>query len=331
MTQPEASYYEKLDGSAARCLLCPQQCVIKPGRTGICSTRENIGGTLTLNNYGKYTSLSADPIEKKPLYHFFPGREILSIGGRGCNLTCDFCQNHGISQGAPPTRDITPEALAAAAAQLAPTNVGLAFTYNEPFIWFEFIRDCAPLLRERGMKVVLVTNGFVNSEPLAELLPLIDAMNIDLKSFSDSFYKEYCGARIEPVKDTVKSSHAAGVHIEITLLLITSLNDSPEEVGAHADWIASVSDKIPLHISRYFPTYKMTLPPTPTATMTASLERAKSSLLHVYAGNMGGGFSDTMCGGCGKTIVGRHGYDIDISGLAGGCCAACGADANIIN
>ncbi|HOX27793.1 MAG TPA: radical SAM protein, partial [bacterium] len=221
----EAAYYD-VDQDAARCRLCPQACGIMPGRTGICGTRRFRDGRLELLNYGRYTSIAVDPIEKKPLYHFHPGKEILSIGGKGCNLKCAFCQNCEISQGDPVTHAIEPEELAGLSAKYSERSVGVAFTYNEPLIWFEFIRAAAPLIRADGGKVVLVTNGFINPAPLAELLPLVDAMNIDLKSFDDVFYKKYCGGRIDPVKETIAAAAAAGSHIEVTVLLIPEFNDS---------------------------------------------------------------------------------------------------------
>jgi pyruvate formate lyase activating enzyme len=326
-TGAPAAYYRIRKNRDAACLLCPQACIIAQGKTGICRTRTLEGGALRLTNYGRYTSLGVDPIEKKPLYHFHPGRDILSIGGLGCNLRCSFCQNWSISHGSAPTRAITPEQLAQQAADAGPRNVGVAFTYNEPLIWFEFIRDCAPLLKARGMKTVLVSNGFINPEPFAELAPHINAMNIDLKSFSDAFYQEHCGARLEPVKKTIAAAVNARVWVEVTTLVIPGLNDSPGELDAAAQWLASVSPDIPLHLSRYFPNYEMQRPATPLDTMARAYDIAQKHLNYVYLGNVGDPTrSRTLCPECGATAIARAGYNTDTSGLASGmACAACGA------
>jgi len=321
----EAAYYETLEDGRAQCRLCPQNCKIAEGKTGICRTRVCNNGRLELINYGEYTSFALDPIEKKPLYHFHPGGGILSIGGSGCNLRCVFCQNSGISQCDAPTRHIEPDELAAETLKRADVSIGLAFTYNEPFIWFEFIRDAAQPIRRSGGKVVLVTNGFVNPEPLAELLPLIDAMNIDLKAFDDGFYKKYCGGRIEPVKETIRTAAAAGVHVEVTLLLIPTLNDLDEKIDAQAEWLASVSPDMPFHISRYFPCYKMDLPPTPVSSLTRAREIASKHLNYVYLGNVGDTESaTTRCTSCRAPVIKRSGYMTEITGLDGNKCSNCG-------
>ncbi|MEW5946814.1 MAG: AmmeMemoRadiSam system radical SAM enzyme [bacterium] len=328
MNDVEAKYYRKME-KGVQCLLCPQVCVIAEGETGLCRTRRRRGDRLALENYGRYTSMAMDPIEKKPLYHFHPGREILSIGGKGCNLGCVFCQNWGISHEDPPTRRITPEKLADAAD--APGNLGVAFTYNEPFIWFEFIRDCAGPLRDRGKKVVLVTNGYVNPEPLDEILPVIDAMNVDLKSFDDAFYRKYCSGRLAPVKRTIRKAAAAGTHVEVTLLLVTGLNDGDENVGRMADWLSEVDDAIPFHISRFFPAYKLDLPPTPMEKMRRAYEIASEKLKYVYLGNLGDPrYSRTRCPSCGEIVIERTGYSTRVVGLKeGGACAGCGSGVDI--
>lgn len=331
MKQHEAAYYEKTKGDTLRCMLCPQGCVMKDGETGICRTRVNAGGVMKLTNYGIYTSLGVDPVEKKPLYHFHPGKKLLSIGGRGCNLKCAFCQNAHISQGDPQGMPITVEKIVELYRNEGPDCAGVAFTYNEPFIWFEFIRDAAPAIRDAGGKVILVTNGFVNHKPLSEMLPLVDAMNVDLKAFTENFYKKYCSGKLDPVKSTIKTSVEAGVHVEVTLLLIPTLNDNPSEVESHAKWMASVSTDIPLHISRYFPNHKLEIAPTPLRTMIESWNIAEKHLNYVYLGNVGDPeYSDTACSDCGAKIIRRRGYDTDSSGLEGNKCRSCGADNNII-
>lgn len=313
----EAKHFKTLEDGRAQCLLCPHECKINPGKTGICRTRKNAVGKLELLNYGRYSSISIDPIEKKPLYHFFPGSEILSIGGVGCNFVCRFCQNWSISQGEVPTRTIAPEALVEEAAKRAPANIGVAFTYNEPLVWFEFIRDTAPLLRERGLKTVLVSNGFINPEPFAELAPHIDAMNIDLKSSDDVFYKKQCGGSVEPVKATIAAAVRGGVWVEATQLLVTGLNDSEDQVERSAEWLSSVSRDIPLHLSRYFPNYKMDEPPTPEESMHGAWLAAKRHLSQVYLGNIAGSkFGGTNCPACGHELIKRDGYYVTIDNPA---------------
>lgn len=323
----QASHYKMRNAQEAQCLLCPQACIIAQAKTGICRTRLLEGSTLYLTNYGRYTSLAMDPVEKKPLYHFFPGRNILSIGGLGCNLRCSYCQNWSISHRDAPTREITPGQLAAEAEARGPDNAGVAFTYNEPLIWFEFIRDCSPLLRARGLQVVLVSNGFINPAPFAELAPLVDAMNIDLKSFTDAFYNKHCAAGLGPVKATIRNAVEAGVWVEVTTLIIPGLNDSGEELEAAAQWLAAVSPDIPLHLSRYFPNFKMDRGATPLATMERAYDIAKKHLKYVYVGNVDDSArSRTLCPACGAAAIARAGYHTDTAGLGPGMtCRACGA------
>ena len=325
-TGVEASHYRILDENQAQCLLCPQACVISQGMTGKCRTRILEGRRLYLTNYGRFTSLAVDPVEKKPLYHFFPGREILSLGGLGCNLRCSFCQNWSIAHGDAPTKNITPDQLAQEAQACGPDNIGVAFTYNEPLIWFEFIRDCAPVLRERGFKIVLVSNGFINPKPFSELVPLIHAMNIDLKAFTGEFYRSYCGGRLGPVKETIATAVKAGVWVETTQLLIPGLNDADEQIHDACAWLATLSPDIPLHLSRYFPNYQMERAATPVETMNRAYDIAKQHLQNVYLGNVGDASrSRTLCPGCGATAVARTGYRIHTSGLGPGmACKTCG-------
>ena len=325
--QYQAGHYQVLDQGKVRCGLCPQGCVIAPGALGLCRSRTNEDGRLMLTNYGRYTSLALDPIEKKPLYHFHPGRNILSIGGLGCNFQCAFCQNWNIAHGDVSVQFTTPEELAEHARVCGRRNTGVAFTYNEPMIWFEFIRDTAPLLRERGLAVVLVTNGFINPEPFAELAPLVDAMNVDLKSFDDGFYRKYCKGRVAPVKETIAAAVKAGVWVEATQLLVPGLNDSAEQVRDSAAWLASVSRDIPLHLSRYFPNYKMKRAPTGADVMLRAFDTASEYLDFVYLGNMGSpDHGRTLCRGCGAAVIERAGYVVSTEGLGPGMtCAACGA------
>ncbi len=269
------------------CEICPHHCRLAVGEVGRCRARINDGGKVTALNYGAITSIALDPIEKKPLYRFFPGSRILSVGSYGCNLSCPFCQNFEISMADStfPTRKITPEELAALAAELVPKkNIGVAFTYNEPFISYEFVRDTSALLRASGLKSVLVTNGTVAPAALKKILPLIDAMNIDLKGFSQEIYTQL-GGDFETVRRTIELA-AKACHVEVTTLIVPMMNDSPEDMNSEAAWLASISKDLPLHISRFFPRYKVTdRPPTPVKTIYELVDVAKRHLNFVYAGN----------------------------------------------
>lgn len=269
------------------CEICPHHCRLSVGEIGKCRARFNDGKKITALNYGEITSIALDPIEKKPLYKFFPGNRILSVGSYGCNLNCPFCQNHEISMADSsfPTRKITPEQLAALAKELIPQkNIGVAFTYNEPFISYEFILDTSEILHKMNLKSVLVTNGTVSSGALRKILPLIDAMNIDLKGFSQEIYNKL-GGNFETVRKTIEIS-AQNCHVEITSLIVPTMNDSAEEMNKEAAWIAQISENIPLHISRFFPRYKITdIAPTPIKKIYELVEVAKRHLNFVYAGN----------------------------------------------
>ncbi len=238
-------------------------------------------------NYGKVSSAALDPIEKKPLYRFHPGSMILSAGTFGCNLKCSFCQNWSIAHTDPGTTDITPEELAGKAYSLTRKgNIGIAYTYNEPSIWYEFVYETSMLVKKMGMVNVLVTNGFISREPLENLLPFIDAMNIDLKAFTAKFYKDICSASIDNVKETVKTA-AGKCHVEVTTLVIPGLNDSPDEIEELSCWLASISPEIPLHLSRFFPNYNMQdRPPTPVEALMKARERALGHLKYVFLGNV---------------------------------------------
>jgi len=281
----EAMFYEKKDGLNTQCHLCPHNCLIADGRVGICGVRENRKGTLYSLVYEQTTSVALDPIEKKPLYHFHPGENILSLGTKGCNLKCLFCQNWTISQDLKAaTYKITSEAVIEKAKQLH--SFGIAYTYNEPFIWYEFVYETARLAKKEGLENVLVTNGFVNMEPLKQLLPYIGAMNIDLKSIAEEFYINTCKGKLTPVLETIKESHKQ-CHIELTNLIIPSLNDKEENFIELADWIYdNLGDAVPLHFSRYFPCCKLDFPPTPVETLKKAERIAKQKLKYVYLGNV---------------------------------------------
>jgi len=320
----EAMFYETTENKIVKCRLCPFNCVIKSGNTGVCGVRKNIDGKLFSINYGKITSAAMDPVEKKPLYHFHPGAEILSFGTFGCNFKCPFCQNWEISQTQPPTQTVTPESILEMCLDKKIKLV--AFTYNEPVIWYEFVYDTAKLLKEHNIESVLVTNGFINKEPLKQLLPYISAANIDLKSFSDDFYKKIVKAALNPVLDTIKTMFESGIHIELTTLVITGENDSLNEIGAEAKWISSALDRtVPLHLSRYFPQYKMANPATPMDTLQKMYRKAKEYLDFVYVGNIWDEkLNNTYCPKCGNLLIRRVGYSTEIIGLNNGRCSKCG-------
>lgn len=327
--QIECRYYDA-DGDSARCTLCPQGCSVAAGNVGLCRTRMNVDGRLVLTTYGACSSINVDPIEKKPLFHFHPGRPILSLGSLGCNLSCRFCQNWQISQSSAGTRFVSPQE-AAALAEGIEGNIGIAYTYNEPLVWFEYLMDTAPLVRDAGLKNVLVTNGEINEQPLKDLLPVVDAMNIDVKSMDDSFYSDLCGGRMAPVLRTVERARDAGVHIEVTNLLIPGRNDGADQVRRLADWLAVLDPAIPLHITRYHPDYRMTEPPTPPEALLAARAIAQEQLSYVYVGNMHiPGAEDTVCPNCGATVMARMGFSITDSRIDEGKCAGCGAPVDIV-
>jgi pyruvate formate lyase activating enzyme len=294
-----------------RCDLCPHHCVLTDNKRGICLTRQNTGGVLYSLNYCRPVSVAIDPIEKKPLYHFFPGSSIFSSGPNGCTFKCVFCQNCEISQTILATREIDAKAFAKEIIDSA--TIGIAYTYSEPYIWYETIMEVGAMVREAGLKNVLVTNGFMEPRPLANLLSLVDAMNIDIKSMKPSFYRRLCKARLEPVLRTCEQVKK-NCHLEITNLLIPGENDTEEDIKDLVDYIASNLGKdTPLHFSRYFPRHRMNLPPTPSLSLKKALEIAKEKLSFVYLGNIESGDSgNTYCPSCRTLLIERNGYDITI-------------------
>lgn len=276
--------------AVAACGLCPHHCKLAAGQTGLCAARANVDGKIVCTNYGKLVSIALDPIEKKPLYHFHSGSVILSVGSYGCNLLCPFCQNHEISRakaGELRVEDVPPARLAALAADARDRygSIGVAFTYNEPLVSYEYVIDCAHLLHEKNLAVVLVTNGQICDAPLQKLLPHVDAMNIDLKGFTQTFY-DWIGGDLETTKQTIARAVRAGVRVEVTTLVIPGRNDDEKEMDAEAQWLASISSEIPLHLSRYFPRYHCDIPMTPVEKLQRLQSIAQKYLEYVHIGNV---------------------------------------------
>ncbi len=325
----EALFYEEVDGDKkVRCTLCPHECTINDGNRGICGVRENSSGKLLAISYGRIASAHMDPIEKKPLYHLSPGSQILSLGSVGCNLACAFCQNWSLVTADIPHSYTPPEDVSELAKRYGST--GIAYTYNEPLIWYEYILDSGEINRESGLFNVLVTNGFVNKEPLERLLPIIDAMNIDLKSINDSFYRENCKGRLGPVKETIRLA-SEGCLVEVTCLIIPGENDSDDDIKKLADFIAGVNPDIPLHLSRYFPHRSFSAPPTPKETMLKAHDIAKESLNYVYIGNLATEVgSNSYCPNCSALLVERTGYRTKVHSLSKDTCVKCKTKLNFV-
>lgn len=317
-----------MSDSSMVCHLCPRECWIGPGQTGFCQVRTCHDGRLLTANYAQISSIALDPIEKKPLYHFFPGKPILSVGTVGCNLGCRFCQNWQISRENAPTQRLSPGELEELAwnAHCQNDSIGLAYTYSEPGVWYEFLRETMPRVRERGLKNVLVTNGYLQKEPWQELIRWTDAANIDLKGFSDRYYQRLCQGRLQPILDNIAVA-ASEIHLELTTLIIPGENDGADEIRAMARWIADLDPGIPLHLSRYFPNYKMDLPATPLSVMEQARNVAREYLDFVYLGNVADS-GETHCPGCGRILIERAGSP-RVVGMERDQCAQCGKHINI--
>ncbi|MDR1363426.1 MAG: AmmeMemoRadiSam system radical SAM enzyme [Spirochaetaceae bacterium] len=289
-----------------RCEICPRQCTLNDGGLGACKTRAG-GGKLPF--YGYISSAAVDPIEKKPLFHYRPGENIFSIGFTGCNMRCPFCQNWHISQ----TTDTAAQMIPPEEIITKTTALGLkqiAYTYTEPLIHLEYLIDCMTLARARGIANVLVTNGCVTPKAAAAIMPLTDAVNVDLKCFSESKYQKILGGSLSAVKHFIKASSSAGVHTEITTLIVPDFNDSEQEIDRCIDFIASISNNIPWHISAYHPAYKWTTPPTKPETILAIKKHAKQKLLYCYTGNIIDDDNDTFCANCDSVLLRRDNYKI---------------------
>lgn len=328
----EARFYEKLPSEKVHCRLCAHECIIAPGKLGICKVRENQAGTLFSLVYGKIISRAVDPIEKKPLFHFLPGTLAFSIATVGCNFQCAHCQNYEISQyprlhekkiiG----RDMSPAEVVAEARETR--SASIAYTYTEPTIFAEFAYDVAVLSRQKGIRNVFVSNGFMTETSAAVMAEVLDGDNIDLKSFSDDFYTKICKARLQPVLDTIIRLRKRGVWIEITTLVIPGLNDTDQELTDIANFIKGVGPEIPWHVSAFYPTYKMLdRPRTPVSTLRRAREIGRAAgLRYIYTGNIPGDTGEnTYCYRCNELLIERFGFTVRRNYLKDGCCHQCGA------
>ncbi|GAB6189190.1 AmmeMemoRadiSam system radical SAM enzyme [Marinitoga arctica] len=317
-------FYEKLNNKKVKCQLCPHNCILQNNVIGFCRARKNVNGKLYSLNYGEITAINIDPIEKKPLFHFHPGEEVVSLGTWGCNFRCLFCQNFEISQERPYSiYKLKPDEIVNFVNKKNSKIV--AFTYSEPIVWYEYVYETAKLLKENNIKTVLVTNGYINKKPLLKLIPYIDAMNIDLKGFNDEFYKKVIAGQKEPVMESIKLAYENKVHIEITTLVVTNGNDKIEELEKMFNWIGNISKEIPLHLSRYYPVYKYNEPPTDIEKLKKLYSLAKNYLNYVYLGNVWDEkYESTYCPSCGELLIKRTGYNIKINNIdEKGRCKSC--------
>ncbi len=317
----QAQLYNLLENKQVDCFLCAHRCRIAEGKFGFCSQRQNIQGVLYAHNYGRLVAVNVDPVEKKPLYHFFPGSLTFSIAAAGCNFRCGFCQNWEISQLGSVNQQAGEAFRADKVVKLAKQNncVSIAYTYTEPAINFEFALEAAKQAREAGLRNIFVTNGYMSPQAISLLSPYLDAANVDLKFFKESSYKKICSAHLSPVLDSIRLLKDAGVWIEITTLVIPGENDTPDELSGIAKFIAGVNKDIPWHISRFHAQYKFKdYPDTPEASLRIAYDLGKEAgLQHVYAGNVSGWGQDTFCSGCSKPIIKREGFRIRESYLSG--------------
>ena len=330
----EARYYEALGGGRVRCTLCPWRCVTSDGQRGACRVRENRGGKYYTLVYGEAAAMHVDPIEKKPLYHFKPGSRVLSIGTAGCNLRCKDCQNWEISQRTPEELRAERRLTAASPQQLVSkaraNNIPvIAYTYNEPIVFYEYMYDTAVLARRSGIKSVMISSGGINREPMLSLAPYLDAVKIDLKGFSEDFYREYTSGQLAPIKETIKRLIALGKWLEIVYLVVPTVNDAKDTIAAMSEWLLKVGGpSLPLQFSRFFPAYRLkNLPATPIETLRGCRDIARAAgLHHVYVGNIRSvSLSSTYCPKCGKIVVKRDGYRVLAYDLKpNGACRFCG-------
>jgi pyruvate formate lyase activating enzyme len=325
----DAMLWSPLEGGKVACALCSHRCVIAPSKAGICAVRENREGKLVTLVYGEVIAAHVDPIEKKPLYHFYPGSKALSIATAGCNFRCAFCQNWEISQasrrkdGGIGGQTLSPQEIVREA--LAQDCRSISYTYTEPTIFFEYAYDTARLAKEAGLANNFVTNGYMTEEALTTIRPYLDAANVDLKAFQDETYKKVCGARLEPVLDSIRRMRKLGIWVEVTTLVVPGLNDGAEELTGIARFIAGVDPDIPWHISRFHPDFEYTdTPPTPAKTLRLAAEIGKrEGLSYIYIGNMPGESEDTHCPTCGRVLIRRQGFFVAESRMTGTTCPFC--------
>ncbi|UCD14166.1 MAG: AmmeMemoRadiSam system radical SAM enzyme [Thermoplasmatales archaeon] len=331
----EARFWKPIGNHKVQCTICPHNCKIQLGKRGVCGVRKNENGKLFSLIYGSCSSVAEDPIEKKPLYHFYPGSTVLSLGSVGCNFRCDHCQNYGISRALPEDvflNEIPPQA----AVDLAKKRKcgGIAWTYNEPIIWHEYSLDSAKLAKDAGLYTVYVTNGYFNEEPFKEISPYLDAMNIDVKAFHEDFYKKICKARLEPILNTCEIAKNLGIHIEVTYLVIPGINDSLDEIREFCGWVVEkLGEDTPIHFSRFHPDYKMMdVSATSIDTLLKLYDIAKDvGILFPYLGNVPHGeYEDTVCPSCGNKIVERYGFTSHVTGLKNGRCRQCNRSIPIV-
>jgi pyruvate formate lyase activating enzyme len=328
----EAMLYEKLSDGKVKCNLCNHRCTIKEGNYGICGVRQNSDGSLYTLVYDKIIASHIDPIEKKPLFHFYPGSTAYSIATVGCNFKCKHCQNADISQlpierkGYVVGEKMGPEEMAEAARRSSCQSI--AYTYTEPTVFFELAYETAQKAHDKGIKNIFVSNGYMTPEALKEISPYLHGINIDLKAFTEKFYKDICGARLAPVLDTIRLAKNLGIWVEVTTLVIPTLNDSEDELRQIAEFLRDVDVSIPWHISQFYPTYQLTnLPRTPVETLHRAREIGlESGLRYVYEGNVPGrGNENTYCHGCGELLIERWGYSIQKNTIIEGQCPSCGS------
>ncbi len=331
----QAMLWDPADDASVRCKLCAHRCLVADGKLGICQVRQNRNGELYSLVYGQVVARAVDPIEKKPLFHFQPGSRSFSVATVGCNFRCTFCQNADIAQGLRDGLDIVGQEVPAeeiVSAALERQCQSIAYTYTEPTIFFEYTYDIGRKAHAKGLTNVYVTNGYMTPEMLDVVMsvddpPLIDAANVDLKAFNDTYYREQCGARLQPVLDSLKLIKEYGIWLEVTTLIIPGLNDSDDEIGEIAGFISKeLGQDTPWHVSRFHPTYRLTdHPPTPTATLHRAREIGlEAGLEYVYTGNIPGqGGEDTVCPNCGQTVIERTGFSVRMHRMDRGHCAAC--------
>jgi len=331
----EASFWKKLENSKVRCDLCSHHCIIKEDTLGFCNVRQNQGGKLISLIYGSCSSMAVDPIEKKPFFHFYPGSKVFSMGTVGCNFKCLNCQNAEISTANasfPYLRDIQPEDSVRLAQEKG--CKGIAYTYNEPTIWYEFTLDSTKIAKEKGLYTCYVTNGYISEEPLKEISGFLDAMNIDVKGFTEEFYRKVCKAKLKPVLDTCVIAKDLGIHIELTYLVIPGYNDSLDEIRKFCGWVLeNLGEDVPVHFSRFHSDHNMIdVQSTPVSTMKKIYEVAISSELNfVYLGNVSlDDYENTYCPNCKSLVVKRNYYDVNLEGLDKNKCKKCGSALPII-